>query len=564
MPKLEELRLNITTLLANIVARGESVDLGKILSWEEIPADFTMLRRIHEAIHNTQTRGLPPNADNIIESLKNDSGLNGEEAQKVVEGLLKHQSKFGNIEHLGVWVREAVAQVAFQEGIEEILRIINTPEGTPQQRWERALTVWGSIQSLNTGEALELDAAGRFNHFRNRQRERWERARKGLSIGPSLKFRDFVGKKRIRYIHNDVREQRDTNGDIPWCAILEEKDEFISEEWLTEPAIPILQDGDVTLVTAEPKKGKSTLAGIWAEHNAYTLGHMVLVLQLETDQDSSEIRALARDMFIPRDALVTGHINPDATDQYLWNYERNRQGKIIGTEQTKKVPIKEAFDARESYLSSRPGSVIYAYCPGWSVFRIIEAMRMMSLVAKHEGKKLLVIIDYYNKISREGISGDSEANTLSRIADYIKDTTARLGCHTIVFSQETPNENRPSPYGSRGIQQKAQIHLSLQRWTAWEDIPLLVANEDGKAVHMRDSIGRPIYWCKDTDNWDARAILKVIFANDNPGTECRIMFYNAYFTAQDCPKEYASYTCESMDTAEKLRRNGDASLALRR
>jgi len=314
-----------------------------------------------------------------------------------------------------------------------------------------------------------------------------------------------------------------------------------------------LQDGDVTLITAEPKRGKSTIASILAEHNAYELGHIVLLLQLEIDQDSAEMRSIARDLLIPRDALATGHINPDAEDQFILNYERDENGKIVGLEQKKKASVKAVFDARMAQLSSRTGTAVYAYCPGWTVFRIIEAMRMMSVVAKEEGKKLLVIIDYYNKISRDGIAGDGEASTLSRIADHIKDTTASIGCHTIVFSQETPNDNNPFPFGSRGIQQKAQIHISLRRWKAWEDVPLVVANAEGNPVHVKDSIGRPIYWCKDTDNWDARAILKVILANDNPGTECKIMFQNAYFNALDCPKEYANFSEDSMNEAEKLR-----------
>lgn len=315
--------------------------------------------------------------------------------------------------------------------------------------------------------------------------------------------------------------------------------------------MPVLPDGDMTLLTAEPKRGKSTIAQILGEHNAFTLGHYVLILQLETDQDTSEMRALARNLGIRRDALSTGFVNPDDDTKRLKMYKRNQENAILSSEQDDGPTIKEHFGWYRNWLSERPGKLVHVYCPGWNVFRMSQMIRMMARLADEADKELLVIIDYYNLISREGIHSDSEANALSAIAQHLKTTVAQTGSHAIVFAQETANNGSdPSPYGSRGIQQKCQIHLTLGRYRTHEELPVTIKTVDGKTFQKRDALGNLMFWCHANDVWDSRAILKIVFANDHAGTEAAIMFVNSYYSIVDAPSEF-KYNDASMKALNK-------------
>jgi hypothetical protein len=539
---------SISTLLANIIDQGNPVDFARLISLEDIPERFKTLRLVYQAIQLTQDKGLPPDKDNVAMALQQE--FKQEDAADTINRLLENKGRFGNIEHLSVWIKERQTQIWYEEGAERIRELLDGPRPMMEKAMEAAV-IWDQIQTLYDSDQLELDAPQRFDYFLDRQRYRHLLAKEGHSVGPSLKFEAFVGKKKVHYIRDLKRMDRTVPGDIPWSLILKEGDTFVSEEWLEEPTIPVLPNGDMTLITAEPKRGKSTLAQIIGEHNAHVLGHYVVVLQMETDQDTSEMRALARNLSIRRDAMSTGNINPDDTRRRFKAYKRDENNAVVDSEQVDGPTIKEHFDWYRSWLASRPGKLVHVYCPGWSVFRINQMIRMMSRLAHEDGKQLLVIIDYYNLISREGISGDSEANILSAIAQHLKTTIAQTGSHAIVFAQETPNNNGdPSPYGSRGIQQKCQIHLTLTRYRTREEFPVTIKDVEGKAFQKRDALGNLMYWCKKGDVWDSRAILKIVFANDHAGTQARIMFVNSYYGVVDAPSEFI-YTDESMKALEK-------------
>lgn len=548
MNLLQQQRDNISTLLANIIDQGNPVDFARLISLDDIPESFETLRRVYRAIELAQNKGLPPDKDNVAMALEQE--FKQDNASEIISKLLENKGRFGNIEHLSTWIQERHRQIQYEQGAEEIRQLMAGPEPM-MDKVMKAAAIWDNIQSLYDSDQLEFDAQQRFDYFLERQRQRYTIAKEGHSVGPSLKFEAFVGKKKIHFIRDMKHTDKTVPGDIPWALVLKEGDTFVSEEWIEESTIPVLPDGDMTLITAEPKRGKSTLSQIIAEHNAFTLGHIVLVLQMETDQDTSEMRALARNLGIRRDALSTGNINPDDDQRRFKVYKRDQNNGVLDSEQVDGPTIKEHFDWYRSWLAERPGKLVHVYCPGWSVFRISQMIRMMARLAADEHKELLVIIDYYNLISHEGIRADSDANTLSAIAQQLKNTVAQTGSHAIVFAQETPsNGSGPSPYGSRGIQQKCQIHLTLTRYRTGEEIPVKISTVDGKAFQKRDALGHPMFWCRAKDVWDARAILKIVFANDHAGTEARLMFVNSYYGVVDAAPEFA-YTDATMKALEK-------------
>lgn len=256
--------------------------------------------------------------------------------------------------------------------------------------------------------------------------------------------------------------------------------------------VPVLEDGDVTLITAPPKAGKTTAAMEIAEYNA-ARGIDVLWILLETSEKTIAARRLARELAWPVQAQRTGLIDPTAPP-YAEQYEE--------------------YLERLRYRDANAGQIMLKYAAGQSVEEIYSIITVGARQAEARKRKLLVIIDYLQRINKGPMDG---VNALNYISNRIKDAAVTNNCHIILFSQEAFNkQGQDSPaYGSNTPLMIAQIHIAIRRLPAGgQKIPVVI-----NRTAALDALGRERYWQYGLPNeHQAVVCFQVLRANnDSPG-----------------------------------------------
>lgn len=277
-------------------------------------------------------------------------------------------------------------------------------------------------------------------------------------------------------------------------------------------AVPVLNDGDVTLITAPPKAGKTTCVMYLSEANTIQNDIDVLVLLAETSPKTIEERFIAKDLLIPGWALRKGIV--DLT----------------------KTPYKKAY---ESYIESEEniwntlGRVYFQYIAGFKISQIASEIRIHKRLADKRGRTLLVIIDYLQRIAKPNRQSDVEAIAL--ISNSLKDIAVRYDCHIILFSQETlsseaNNRGDSRAHGSNTPIFVAQNHIALKVLNCTRNI--LVEDEDG-ALHNR--LGRERYWQKAGRNKRQSVVrFDIIRTNNDDTGSAYAAIENELFLMTDC------------------------------
>ena len=432
-----------------------------------IPADLKFEKQVLEAFYLAEEKGLPPNVDNItLLCRSNDQNL-----REKIEKLAGEASSVPLIRAGAIWFTSWVKQELLSEAAKEVMRVAGMDYGDVGEKRDRMLDSLINLpiadvqQSYNRVELMEM--------FQDVQRKRVERAQQGQALGAVLHL-----------------------------AALRE-------------AAPVLTPGDLTLITAAPKAGKTGSVMEIAEYNALENDTDVLVLLLETSPTTIEERFLARDLLIPGKAL--------------------RDGKVNLHKPPFEAPYRAYLEEQRQHWNTC-GRMYFEYIAGSKLSEITTKIRIHKRMADARNRPLLVIIDYLQRITKASNKSDVEAIAL--ISNYIKDIAVRYECHIILLSQESfTGANREQgdsrAHGSNTPIFVAQIHIALRVLNATKSV--LFTDENG--VPFKDALGRDRSW--QTEGKQKRqSVIRydILRANDNDTTQAYALVENAFFIMTDISK----------------------------
>ena len=445
----EYMRNLFYSLMANCIGEYSRMgDLREELRVEDIPSDLQDVRNVLSALLIADEKVIEPSETNILHLMSEELNLDREKCRTDLHNIMKFQTGDRAVDGLSVMVGMDVKRRRIEAAKEEAIDILDNGHGKLSERLDKAITTLSTVNDDADDDSIKTSQKDMVANHKDILRKRVQDRKAGLPTGPSLKFAGFVG-------------ERDQETGL----------------WKTgrEGKIPVLRWGSTTCVTALPGYGKSTLGGIWAEHNAHVLGIDVLYIHNETDQVDFFDRQITRNTNVPTDYLVNQFDidNPnDKAYQKVTEYLTN--------------------------LENTKAEITFLYCPGWNVFKINAAIGMARKLADRKGRGLLVIVDYYNLIDASMFPGE-RSEKLGQVAFNLRECIKRenvkskkaqgIGVHCIVFAQETDNKTTGEVYafGSKEILQYSQVHISINRTVSTIDATM------GGALN---TVGGKRMWCR--------------------------------------------------------------------
>lgn len=469
----------VYSLLANCVGEySRLADMREELQVEDLPVDMPDARQLLTALKYADETGLEPSREKILYLMTEELNLNKDHAESILHNIMGFQTDDRAVDNLSVMVGMDIQRRRIETAKEAAVNVLENGEGRLSERLDSAITALSAVNDRGDDDSVKSTQSELASRHKEIMRKRVADRKTGLPSGPNLKFTGFVG----------VRDE--TTG--LWKEGKEGK-------------IPVLRWGSTTVVTALPGYGKSTLGGVWAEHNAHKLGIDVLYIHNETEQEDFFDRMITRNTLVPTDYLVN-------------------QFDIDNVNDPAHQKVTEFYDK----LDNTKADITFLYCPGWNVFKINAAIGLARRLADRRGRGLLVIVDYYNLIDATNFSGE-RSERLGQVAfnlrEAIKKENVRakkaggIGVHCIVFAQETDNKATGEVYafGSKEILQYSQIHISINRTLAMSDCSM-----GGE----KNTVGGVRYWCRGGElshittlkilkaNYDSRGDVEVWIENN--------------------------------------------------
>lgn len=445
----EWMRNLVYSLLANCIGEySRLADMREELRVVDLPADMPEARQLLTALQMADEAQLEPTEDKLTYLMTKEMNLNEEKVKENLHNIMAFQTNDRAVDGLSVMVGMDVQRRRIEQAKEEAINVLDNGEGKLAERLDTAITTLSAVNDQGNDDSVKSSQSELATKHKEIMRKRVANRKSGTPSGPNLKFLGFIG-------------ERDAETGL-WKEGREGK-------------IPVLRWGSTTVCTALPGYGKSTLGGIWAEHNAHKLGIDVLYVHNETEQEDFFDRMITRNTLVPTDYLVN-QFDIDNKDDRAYQ------------------KVTEYYDKLENTL----GDITFLYCPGWNVFKINAAIGLARRLADRRGRGLLVIMDYYNLIDATNFSGE-RSERLGQVAFNLREAIKRenlkskkaggIGVHCIVFAQETDNKQTGEVYafGSKEILQYAQIHISINRTVATADVGM-----NGSL----NSVGGLRYWCR--------------------------------------------------------------------
>lgn len=272
--------------------------------------------------------------------------------------------------------------------------------------------------------------------------------------------------------------------------------------------VPVLQDGDVTLLSASPKAGKTLLCAEFAMYNTRYNDSDVLWLLTETSPEIIEQRNLAAELLIPMKYLLTGAVDL-------------REEPFLTSHMAYIQNLQETW--------ANKGRLYLEYVPGLPASSFAAIVHRYAMMAKKRNRPLLVMIDYLQRIPATG--GQSDAEALARTAHAIKTMAVAENVHVLLLSQETFDGAKGNTYGSRTPLMISQVQISVERKPAMTTIYV----EDGEGNILKNAVGNDRHWQIAGTEYSHQSVMKleVLRANnDQPGT-CFVAVENPLFIVHD-------------------------------
>lgn len=446
---------------------------------EHIGADMDDESFVLETIYLCHDYNIAPNASNVAQQLCAKGWLDQNAAESIVKELVEyakdnHEGIRALSAHIWTWTMEARA-LATTESISEQFR---DPYMDYPEKHRRAMSLLLKI-SPSYVDSATISNAEILEEVMRKQNEIADMREKGMDIGPTLPF----AAAQVFY--------------------------------------PRLQWREITTILGSTGGGKTTMGMVHAEHIAWTQNIQcdALFISLETDVERLISRQQSRHMMLPHQMFIAGKVS-----------QKNPKYKKLFDEFNDKIN-----DYSHSFEST--GEVRFKYLPVPTIDGVIAAMEENAAISKALGRRLVIFIDYLQKIGSWCYpgSGMSDAQVYQQFGEQVASTNRYLNTHTVFFGQY--NEATGEAFGSSVIRKISQLAFVIKRdepdggvrENAW------VTNSENK--NITDALGSPRAFHRVGDKFSAYADLECIKANDVAPETIKIIFESDYNRVYQNPKQ---------------------------
>lgn len=275
-------------------------------------------------------------------------------------------------------------------------------------------------------------------------------------IGDQSRIGTITERTEAGQVIMEERQTSITNGEIRVSFPIDELND----------KLPYILPGQVILLTAQTKVGKSAFAGQMLDYNARRMMNC-LYFHFEDTPEVMDIRRIARQM--------------EAHPAHPGNVVlRQMLGQVL-SEQQKALII----EIRKE-IAQWGSNGIEIYCAGWTMEQVCRVWRQYYYRFKAASQPLdLVIIDYLNKaeLTPGKLKEYGQFGARGRDAELVKRTTEATSCVTLLVQQEG---NTGEPYETQQSKQKSQAWISLVRERDEETMAL---HYQGKAIVKNANMG---------------------------------------------------------------------------
>jgi len=230
--------------------------------------------------------------------------------------------------------------------------------------------------------------------------------------------------------------------------------------------VPYLFPGNVVLLTAQTKVGKSSFAQQWFDV-VLEWGFNGLYFHFEDPPEVMGLKRTARLMALHgyENQQFVGVVFNDMLTQQL----SERQMGMI----------KRLNDEAKEW--TRNGKQVWS--AGWQISQLVRVWQMEDFNRKVD----FVVIDYLGKatLTSRDIRDMGVSESRARDAELIKTVAEQTGAIVCLVQQENDDGN---PFGTRQSAKKAQVHLSLKRERLGEDFNRALSN-DGVVSVVNANLG---------------------------------------------------------------------------
>jgi hypothetical protein len=232
--------------------------------------------------------------------------------------------------------------------------------------------------------------------------------------------------------------------------------------------VPYLFPGNVILLTAKTKRGKSSFAGDWFDW-MLRRGFRGLYFHFEDPPEVMGLKRMARLMGL------------DAYDEDGEHIGIPFIKMLTGILTLEEIALCDTLDKRALEWTECGTQV---YCVNWHMEQVIRVWQR-----EHFRKPVdFVVVDYLNKaaLSSHDVRYRGVFEARGRDSGLVKDTAETTGGVAVLVQQEGDDGK---PYETRQAMHKSQVHLSLRRERLSDDQGRMLS-PDGKVCVMNANLGQ--------------------------------------------------------------------------
>lgn len=457
MTDQDQIIKSIHKLLANLIGdRPRLHEMGIHRIYTEDLLDWPFEHAILQQIYTCEMQQVPPTRETITSMLVS-AGI--EDASDRLQIVMLERSSSDDIAGISFILKDVYLQRARNQRIMAQLNdLFSSAESMPRQQIMNAMELLSrETPEAYAGQRFSMQEA--LDTWLELQRERRRRRVEGLRMGPNWPFPAL----------NDL--------------------------------VPMLKPGEMTTIMMKTKYGKSTLAGILGEHWYLAQGYEVLTFLLEINIASYMDRMISRNCLIPPNALRLGLFDPDIPGDHP-----------------------RAYDNYHAFLGSlaraEHGSHTVIVCPGWGPADIQAAVDAANRFARSRGNELVVILDYYQQVSKSMFYKDSQP--YNALADWLKTLVEQQQCYWVNMCQEKDDVKEPAE--GMNIKKRSQVFMRMHREVADEDLQVVNAFRQP----LNDAMDNERYYHRN-GQLSSSVWLQVMLANDDQMGQVKLITEMAYF-----------------------------------
>lgn len=473
-------------LIANLVGeKDRTMEMGrwKVLP-DFVPDDMAFEKAMLRYIYHCKDEGLAPNRTNLMRHLKMYFKDASAQFDRVIGKRTHDEDVLSHASSIGDWIGKKQQEHA----ISLMTEIVNDENITSFDTYGQLVAILQTIAPHSS----TFETVGMIDAYR----EWMVMHEKNLAISRQNKI---IGPR------------------LPWRC--------------TWDLIPYINPAEPLLFYANTGLGKTSIAVHVAEYLAHDNDdYDVLLLHFETDRKRMISRFMARELLVPVMVL----------EQSFYEDFDNNGNKFKVEVDLKSEKWKPAVEKVERYMDGKDANnnIRFHHCNGASLFDVeIEIGKAINR-AMSRGKKLVVIVDYLQKIKWRGVYPEAigEPQGINAISHHFKTMCEnfnkingfRDSFFAIMMAQDDPKAPRNADDVTirGGLEPGRVFQTAVRIWRekATGDLPML----DNANEQRKNKLGAPMFYHK-TGEWDSTTSLIVTKSNNGPTGERQIRMVNEYF-----------------------------------